>query len=376
MVGSPPDALYYLPRQKITTTTTLGKLTTEKLDSLTTDMTKNSQMPMETHQYNPQRESAQVPTLQTSLTPNHEPLHRATQELQLCNLHITGKHKMTQAHLLPQIWNTSPFATMKTMQKKWSPRTVESRVAVIATLAKKFHPQAHPHWSSVLRIAQRDTRRAGPAWLPLTGSAKVISAAQVHNAHDIERMAFTFGLRVGDLLSLRVEHVFKVGAVSIAILLPMTKTSDVIGTKCLHMPPDSWIAQAITKYTLRANLLGLPYVFLPVTELLTDDAVRLEISKLERTFRTVADLRALRRGGLSTMAFCGHKAEDVLLMSSHKSTGQLNAYLGSGLLNRELMDKQHKMVATNETAIKENWSLPDVVRIIDVMNPNECFNEP
>jgi len=288
-------------------------------------------------------------------------------KLHMVNQHMGHKHRRTQESLLSAM-DYQPQEYLNLLQKKYAPTTCETKVATIFKMTKTLLPEEtllHLKWKSALLQAKRETNLAGPTWYPEQGSSKVVDAATAVNCHELERLAFILGARVGDLPPLRVDGVFLIHSRSLALLLPQTKTSDTIGLRCIHVPLNTWSSNYLETAVKAAVAEQRPYVFLPVSmELSRTDLVK-EVSKEERRLRTVNDLRSLRRGGLCTLSLAGHPMSEIVLLSGHLNGGTLNTYLGSGLLNGELMAAHHRMINTTEAALAAGSRLPVITLLAD-----------
>lgn len=225
--------------------------------------------------------------------------------------------------------------------------------------------------------------KSGPTWLPQE-QMKVTQPAQAQLLHPAEKLAFVLAHRLSDILRIRICDVFMIlnaqgnaldNVSTIALMMTSTKTRDTIGQYAVHLPPKG-IADAIVREAfLKAQRTNSSFLFLPIRNPgISDDLLASVITKEEQRIRSVPDIRSLRRGALSTLSVAGFDFETMKLLSKHTHQDTLEVYLGAGLLDFSIRQKQMKMISTIEQAISSKQPLPEIVPAEAFFNGNSSMN--
>jgi integrase len=148
----------------------------------------------------------------------------------------------------------------------------------------------------------------------------------------------TLGQRIGDTLTLAQQNIY-VFRDRISIVVTEGKTVPACGAYCLSLPKSSLAGLFILEAKTQAEKVGVDRLFPG------------EIEHLERkiSLLLIADLRSLRRTGLTRLAMGGASLEELLSFSRHTSTRSLEIYLGRGLFHQHAAMKQVALVEATES---------------------------
>ena len=199
--------------------------------------------------------------------------------------------------------------------------------------------------------------------------------------NDVLKLTWLMGQRIGDILRLKSRNIFRVQTPhsnSIACLFTSGKVVQRTGPCVIHLPMGGESANIITLALTRTKKL-MPYVFMdydgpPLNE---TDEMKL-VSRYEEHLKSLEemsfDMRALRRGGLSSASLLGGFSKDELReLSRHPSNDTLRLYLAAGILDNESASTQMKIIRTNEESMK-NATLGNgfsVVHYADLLTPGQ-----
>lgn len=256
---------------------------------------------------------------------------------------VTPRHAQVQAALAPLLVIAGEAYLTLVRQvatvRKWNPRTEMSRIGILCAMAKKMKMLAPWHPEAVART-RTHVAALGPTWIPDAENLRTyVPAEAVKSLTMFEQLVWLTGQRFGDMQKLLKKNLYKVEAttdpmnskVSLAVLFTAGKT--------------------VSTGTIQPYVLHLPYhgraamILLEAASKSTSDLV------FPTPQRSVPDVRALRRGGLSAMAQAGATNSEIRLFSQHTTDAGLQAYMGHGMLDGVRQDAQMEIMMKQEAAI-------------------------
>lgn len=258
-------------------------------------------------------------------------------------------------------------------QHGWGARTRKTYWgALISARTQVGLPSSPPH-QAMSRLVNRQARVA-PHWACTgqTSSSQISRLTDLTNAvnwnsadikwHLAAILIFLVGGRVADVATIRLSNITPDTRNSAAILFVRGKTVQRRGPFTVHV---TGLALTLTRcLSAMAKAIGSLYLLIPSAQIVDDESVvEDENSALHkillrrmldetctaiRTTMRVAlqvpdwTVRALRRGGLSTMSLAGVPEATLLTFSRHADRETLQTYLGNGILNGQQRVNQHK----------------------------------
>lgn len=352
------------PITQQTTSSTLPPAGVSLTSKNTTAEQKTTSTPSIDKQTNP---TAEAPQALAELILSFVPTHAKPKALELTSA-IPNKTHADIAALLLLSPQELRVAVAHLRLQRWSSSTAVAKLGILEylhrILAHAFQLPATLRLTlATLKREQLSTRK--PAWDP-SNLTLFCPATTVHTWHTDHaprtipaRLAWLTGQRIGDVLLWRPNYLFEIQIQdhhSLAQLVVEGKTVASTGPYALHLPPNGPAADLLREATALAIKQNRAYTFLNTTiELPKADAIRAAL-KLEKELKdnecTAIDLRAIRRGGLSTMTFVtGAEPEKLQRCSRHKSTETLRIYQGAGLLDLNTARVQQALVSANESAL-------------------------
>lgn len=262
--------------------------------------------------------------------------------------------------------------TTLTQWRQWAPSTTTSYLAQLVSMSRTVTND--PVFSKLLNnllSASRTTR--APLWNPADDLEVLRDPVTVTKMPDAARFAWTTGQRIGDILRLRCDQVFKItqnqtaGApTTIAVIFIRGKVIKSHGPYALHLPEQSWAANLVLNLVNRSPPSQYLFMEAPPGLLLTpqleDCMMMLSETSLHQEMAALnlpkRDLRSLRRGGLVTAALSGQfSPADLRCLSRHKTDDMLRIYLGAGLFDVQTAMTQSRFIWNNEESLKHPTQL-------------------
>ena len=270
--------------------------------------------------------------------------------------------------LPPQRLTTAISLLHKTRWQALS--TVTSKLGTLVTLATHLQQLAQPGIGLTIRHLLRQYKATQtPKW-DVNDKQKfcdAFDAATLHQSSTLltapAELAWLCSQRLGDVLLWRTDNICRVKTKhnsTIAVLVVEGKTVAATGPYTLHMPLGGIAESLLTQAVQRARIASSVYVFLRHSTILPKAAAKPLITQMERAIRaeisatlhTPMDLRALRRGGSTTMSLMTNAPQSqIATCTRHKNIAQLNVYHGAGLLDTATANTQTALIRANEEAI-------------------------
>lgn len=285
--------------------------------------------------------------------------------------HVSEKHKDVAQSLLILLSRDPPrFAdAFREMQlRRWSPSTAAAHLGTMLTLCKMLG-RSELTWpiDQLRRTYTQQAQQAGPRWDPM-------DPAQVMRPEDLQRLlaapvaaapllvTFITGHRIGDVLQFEVDNVRTVRfsgpklLETLVIMVTAHKTVKTTGPYALHLPMTSWTARLIMTCCHQQRAAKKPFLFMDFAPATASPEQRRSWvttteTSLKNRFLPTHDLRALRRGGLTSMSLAGFTEEQILFASRHTDTQGLQTYLGHGIMSLQAAQIMTDLYRHNEDAI-------------------------
>lgn len=235
------------------------------------------------------------------------------------------------------------FAKLRALGQ-WKATTVKSRAATLVSLAKELQCSLPVHRDTLI-IAQRELRLEPGRWTEVESPQSLIHTFQTKNAPPAAQFAALTGMRFGDVAGMQTADVHLLtcdNEESFAVKMH-GKTADRMGCWTLHVQ--------------KTSVQGM------ILQQALDSAINSNSKTLfNHTQREgIQDVRALRRGALSTLSVSGWAEDKIRQISRHSQHGNtLSTYLGDGLYNKQLRDTQWAMqrdLAASLLAQEPRWRL-------------------
>ena len=255
-----------------------------------------------------------------------------------------------------------------TQRRNWSNSTVVSRINSLFALTKVV-PLAQRN--GLTQIMSRIRRTASeiqvPAWQPEDElqcmSAKVAQSLWAIRYQDPLLIfpivwSWVLGQRNGDILLWRTGNVRFLskanGLSSVSVLVVEGKTVAKSGPFTIHIPPESTLAKDLTEHAEKRRAKKLPYLFLQTNSLLNSHAETRALAirqqhLMKKHFQ--GDLRATRRGGLSSLSIQALPEAQICTLSRHPDLSMLRRYLAAGRLNTTEARQQMEAITINEAQL-------------------------
>ncbi len=279
--------------------------------------------------------------------PNTPLIHTQLADVLLCNPH----------HLE---WLITGLARVR----GWAPPTIRNRLGLLIHLANALGTDTAILQQIVLkRLLRRHSRIQTPTWNPqdphqvLSKERLRIWLKTIKVSPDLKVpviLAWILGQRISDVLLWRVAQVTRTPGThhGLTICVIEHKTT---GAYCLHLPSGglakkllgSWLRFLHTETSTRI------YLFLESLHTLNPDEAaeqrRVFYRRLKAETGWSGDVRAIRRGGLITMADLPNM--NLMALTRHKSAATLRKYLGAGLHDRHERFLQKQCIEITEKAL-------------------------
>ena len=237
----------------------------------------------------------------------------------------------------------------------WGPTTKDKYWASYISARKLINLPTVPGAAALQTILKRDSRlvvRWDPSDEAQWTDLKTLYSIRSQLNFSLHRWTMTIaildqliGHRASDLAMVEKRNIFVVNDFYV-IRLVNGKTVDVTGPYTIAFSKSGAAGQALQALCIHSipssvYLMIASTTFLERPQLSTASSkISVQIRTLMRQFIPQWTIRALRRGGLSSMALCGIPEETIQTFGKHTTSDGLRRYLADGIFNQHLAAKQ------------------------------------